>query len=99
MTASWPHASSVCGEGKQGLKRKSGPRARRIRRSCLGFRSRRSPWPGWRRLRGLPALGQDLGDPNQGEFLAMPALAPRILAASLLEGDDLRATDVIEHLG
>src|SRR5580704_14363803 len=54
----------------------------------------------WRRsLRGLFALGQDLGDAHQGEFLAMAALAPRILAAALLEGDDLRAAHMVEHLG
>src|SRR5262245_37564444 len=29
----------------------------------------------------------------------MPALAPRILAATLLEGDDLCAAHMIEHLG
>src|ERR1700730_8665671 len=85
----------VCGEGKQGLNRKSG---RRLRRSRLGFRHRLPPWPGRRRLRRLVALGQDLGDPNQREFLAMPALAPRILAASLLEGNDLRAAHMIQHL-
>src|SRR6516164_1349876 len=45
------------------------------------------------------ALGQNLGDPHQREFLAMTALAPRILAAALLEGDDLVAAHVIEDLG
>ena len=42
-------------------------------------------------LGGLGAVGQDLGDPDQGEFLAVAALAARILAPALLERDDLRA--------
>ena len=39
----------------------------------------------------LAAAGEDLGDPHDGVVLAMPALAARILAAALLEGDDLVA--------
>jgi len=68
---------------------------RRIRRSCLSFRCRLTPWPRRWCLRRLAALGQYLGDSNQGEFLSMPAFAPRILAAALFEGDDLWAPHMI----
>ena len=36
---------------------------------------------------------------EQGEFLPMAALAPRILAAALLEGDHLLGPRLLEHLG
>ena len=48
---------------------------------------------------GLGPVGQDLGDPDQREFLPVAALAARILAAALLEGDDLRAAALIQHFG
>src|ERR1700722_1068633 len=54
--------------------------------------------PRRRRRRGLLALGQDLGDPHQGIFLPVAALAPRVLASALLERDDLRAAALLEHL-
>ena len=75
------------------------PRGADVARLRLGVRRGLPPRP-WRRcLRWLPALSQDLGDPNEGELLAMPALTPRILAAALFEGDDLRAAHMIEYLG
>ena len=36
------------------------------------------------------AVGQDFGDAQQRELLAVTALAPRVLPAALLEGDDFR---------
>jgi hypothetical protein len=40
----------------------------------------------------LGAVEQDLGDAHRGQKLPVAALAARILAAALLEGDDLGAT-------
>src|SRR3954463_11336839 len=45
------------------------------------------PWPD----RGLVAVGQDLGDAQHRDFVAVAALAARILAAALLERDHLGA--------
>src|SRR5918993_5873809 len=50
-----------------------------------------------RSLLGLFATGEDLGDPHNGIVLAMPALAARILATALLEGNDLLAAGVFHH--
>src|ERR1700720_2451776 len=50
-------------------------------------------------LVGLLAVGQDLGDADQGEFLAEATLTPRVLAPAFLERDDFRPARVIEHLG
>ncbi len=47
----------------------------------------------------LAAFGQDLGDLHQGEFLALTALAARILAPALLEGDDGGVAILRDHLG
>src|SRR5712692_5173573 len=80
---------------------------------CLGFAGciRRRHWRGFGsgRLGGsgsgaggpgrLCAVGQDLGHAQQGEFLPVAALAARILAASLLEGDDLRPAPLLQDLG
>src|SRR5215475_13587721 len=52
-----------------------------------------------RGLARLGAVGQDLGDPHQRKLLAVAALPARILAAPLLEGDYLRATALLDHLG
>src|SRR6478752_7602773 len=51
-----------------------------------------------RSLLGLFAGTEDVGDPNHSVILAVPALAARILAAALLEGNDLRAAGVLHHL-
>src|SRR5918995_1684555 len=51
-----------------------------------------------RSLLGLLAGGKDVGDPNHGVILAMPALAARILTAALLEGDHLRAPGMLHDL-
>ena len=45
---------------------------------------------------GLPALGEDLGDADHRELLAMAALAARVLAAALLEGDDRLAAALLD---
>ena len=42
----------------------------------------------------LGAAGQEFGDPHDGQILLVAALAPRILAAALLERDDFRAASV-----
>src|SRR3954471_22235411 len=50
-------------------------------------------------LRGLGRLrpaGEDLGDPHQGEFLPVTALAARVLAPALLEGDDLWPAPLVQ---
>src|SRR5712675_65225 len=47
----------------------------------------------------LGALGQDFRDADQHEILAVAALAPRVLAAALLEGNDLRTPAVADDLG
>ena len=52
-----------------------------------------------RTLGRLGAFGQDFRDADQHEVLPVAALAPRILAAALLEGDDLGAADMVEDLG
>src|SRR5262245_3068760 len=49
------------------------------------------------RRRLLP-VSEDLGDADQREFLAVAALAPRVLAPALLERDDLVAALVPDHL-
>src|SRR5689334_8715149 len=58
------------------------------RRLFVNFWLLRSPWRS--RQRRFRTAGQDLGDLDQGELLAMTALAARVLAPALLEGDDLR---------
>src|SRR6185437_9696604 len=69
------------------------------RRSGLGFRLRLRLALGSRRRRlGRPGpASQDLGDTDHRELVAVAALAPRILAAALLEGDHLVAARVLEH--
>src|SRR4051812_35133163 len=52
-----------------------------------------------RALARLGAFGQDFRNADQDEILPVAALAPRILAAALLEGDHLAAANVIENLG
>src|SRR5882757_6996285 len=49
-------------------------------------------------LRGLGAAGQNLGDADHRKLMAETALAARILAPALLEGDDLVAAGVLKHL-
>src|ERR1700733_1414002 len=44
-------------------------------------------------------VGQDLGDAQHRDLVAITALAARILAAALLERDDLRAALVLQHFG
>src|SRR5258705_13910178 len=44
-------------------------------------------------------VGQDLGDPQHRDLVAIAALAARILAAALLERDDLGAALVLQHFG
>ncbi len=51
-----------------------------------------------RALGGLGAVRQDLGDTEDRDLVAIAALAARILAAALLERDDLRPALVVEHL-
>src|SRR4029077_10852541 len=55
--------------------------------------------PGARSDGRLVVVGQDLGDAQHRDLVAITALAARILAAALLERDDLRATLVLQHLG
>src|SRR3569833_321667 len=43
------------------------------------------------------AVGQDLGDADHGDLVTVTTLALRILAAALLEGNNLRAALVVEH--
>src|SRR5262249_6939177 len=71
---------------------------RRARRFC-GFRRRLPFRPRRWRLVRLLAVGQDFGDPQQGEFLPMTALAPRVLPPALFEGDDLATARLVEHYG
>ena len=47
----------------------------------------------------LGAAGQDFGDPHRGQVLAMAAAALGVLAAALLEGDDLAGAALLDHLG
>src|SRR6476660_4518749 len=47
----------------------------------------------------LLALGEDLGDAEQRQILAMPLLAAVVLAPLLLEHDDLVAARLLHHLG
>src|SRR3954469_22340261 len=42
--------------------------------------------------------GQDLGDAHDREILTMAALALRVLASALLEGDHLRAPGLLDDL-
>ena len=51
-----------------------------------------------RTLGRLGAVGQDFRNPDQREFLAVTPAAARILAAALLEGDDLRAAGLLDDL-
>src|SRR5882672_3609757 len=44
-------------------------------------------------------IGQDLGDAQHRDLVAIAALAARILAAALLERDHLGAALVLQHLG
>src|SRR5262245_21629261 len=44
----------------------------------------------------LRVVGQDLGNAQYRDFVAVTALAARILAAALLEGDDLRSALVVQ---
>ena len=61
------------------------PRRRRLRPAWPSLRASASgPWSAWRRRSGSREIR--ISD----EFLPVAALAPRILAAALLEGDDLR---------
>src|SRR5262249_18405431 len=73
--------------------------SRGFRRAGIDARRPLTSRSRWRRWRWLPAFGQDLGDSNQGELLAMPPLASRILAPALFEGNDLGAANVIQDLG
>src|SRR5690606_28196965 len=50
-------------------------------------------------LRGLGAVEENLGDADRRQELAMAALAARILAAALLEGDDLAAAPLCHDFG
>src|SRR4051794_29710099 len=50
-----------------------------------------APW--W-----LGAVRQDLRDAQHGDLVAIAALAARVLAAALLESDDLGTALVVEHL-
>src|SRR5262249_53967938 len=70
------------------------------RRSSFGFslRVRLALGPRCCRLRWFGAAGENLGDANDREFVPIAALAPRILAATLLEGDYLIAARVLEYL-
>src|SRR6478736_4336492 len=51
------------------------------------------------RLQRLLAVGEDLGDAEQRQILAMPLLAAVVLAPLLLEDDDLVAARLLHHLG
>src|SRR3954471_6587436 len=51
-----------------------------------------------RPLGGLGAVRQDLRDAQHGDLVAIAALAARVLAAALLESDDLGTALVVEHL-
>src|SRR3954452_23665198 len=44
-----------------------------------------------------PSGRRDLGDAHDGQVLAVAALAPIVLAALLLEDDDLRAAGLLDH--
>src|SRR6478672_6531331 len=68
------------------------------RRCTLGRGFALTAWPRRRVLVGLRPVGQDLGDPDQGELLAVATLAARILAPALLEGDHLRPAALVQHL-
>src|SRR5690349_17729424 len=46
----------------------------------------------------LLAAGEDVGDADDGQLGAEAALALRVLAAALLEGDDLLATGLLDDL-
>src|SRR5262249_33247034 len=72
--------------GLRGLRRRGRFGARGFRRGS-GLRTRRSLGPGLR----LAALGEDLRDADHRELLAVTNLAARVLAAALLERDDLFA--------
>src|SRR5262245_6619214 len=50
-------------------------------------------------LRRLLAVGEDLGDAEQRQILAMPPLAAVVLAALLLKHDDLATASLLHHLG
>src|SRR5882757_9110582 len=52
-----------------------------------------------RALGRLGVVGQNLGDSQHRDLVAIAALAARVLAATLLERDDLRPTLVLQHLG
>src|SRR5450759_2696031 len=54
--------------------------------------------PRRRRFRRLGAVGQGLGVADHRELVAVAALAARILAPAILEGDYLVAARVLEHL-
>src|SRR5690349_7510185 len=45
----------------------------------------------------LFAVGQDLGDAQQGKVLAMSDLAAGVFTAALFEGDDLRSARLLKH--
>src|SRR5262249_7195241 len=64
------------------------------------FRSR--GWAFDARLRlfaRLLAIGQNFGDAQQREFLAMPDLAARVFAPPFFERDDLRLARLLENFG
>src|SRR5205823_6444861 len=67
----------------------------RLRRGRLGPRGLRR---GFGLRPGLSALGEDLGNADHRELLAMAALAARILAPALLERDDLFAAALLDDL-
>src|SRR5437868_6583500 len=50
-------------------------------------------------LAGRCAVGKDFGDAQQRELLTMSPLAPRILAPTLLERDDLGSAALLYHFG
>ena len=50
-------------------------------------------------LRTLGGVGEDAGDAHDRQILTMAVLAAIVLAALLLEDDDLVATRLLEHLG
>src|SRR6516162_11059568 len=58
----------------------------------------RGPGGGYDSLGRLGAPGQNVGHPHDGEVLPVATLAFRILAAALLERDDLRAAGLLDDL-
>src|SRR4029079_922034 len=75
----------------------SGTLGRAGTRSFGRFRLSLALGPGF--LAGFGAVGEDFRDPDAREFLPMAASAPRVLAAPLLERDDLAAAALLDHFG